>query len=45
MSIGNWYRVGTVSVQNGNVNIVGTNTDAQIITTLLGEGKLITNGH
>ena len=26
MSIGNWYRVGTVSVQNGNVNIVGTNT-------------------
>lgn len=26
MSIGNWYRVGTVSVQNGNVNVVGTNT-------------------
>ncbi|HEX7639653.1 MAG TPA: Ig-like domain-containing protein, partial [Burkholderiaceae bacterium] len=27
------------------VDLVGTNTDAQIITTLLGEGKLITNGH
>ncbi|MET0382665.1 MAG: Ig-like domain-containing protein, partial [Burkholderiaceae bacterium] len=27
------------------VNLVGTNTDAQVITTLLNEGKLMTNGH
>jgi len=26
MSIGNWYRVGTVAVTNGSVNVVGTGT-------------------
>lgn len=26
MSIGNWYRIGTVAVTNGSVNVVGTGT-------------------